>query len=354
MSGLFKTLFDIRSHSQNESLEDFFTELFAYSLRTQAELLHSFLKYFRITEVVFEDYQLETQFELDALDQHNTNSRPDIALINSNHIIFFENKINAKEGPFQLKRYAEHLDNFDIKNKSLVYITKHYDIKNEDEIFENCTSKIGFIQIRWHQIFHFLKSYNEIQIVKEILIFMKQIHLSMSNQFSPVDILTLSNFSNTRKMLNETMFGKVSKRFKEINNAISEESTIYTQLRNHDRFTYYVFHEDGLTVFLGYWMNSENEKEYPDLGLYIEIAPSSTNRQPIIDIFSEIVNNYDHWSEFRLNDPTKHVGITSFKSLQDFLSSENQIAEIQNYFLERLDDLEQMFADFPELPKRHE
>ncbi|MFP3340266.1 PD-(D/E)XK nuclease family protein, partial [Micrococcus sp. SIMBA_131] len=73
--------------------------------------------------------------------------------------IFFENKINSKEGFKQLKRYAEHVDQITDEEKTLVYLTKHYDLKNPEKIFTDCINDIEFIQIRWHKIYRFFKKY---------------------------------------------------------------------------------------------------------------------------------------------------------------------------------------------------
>ena len=75
--------------------------------------------------------------------------------------IFFENKVNSKEGYKQLKRYAEHLDKLETDKKCLVYITKNHESKTKSKIFEKCKTNIEFVHIRWYQIFNFLKKYNQ-------------------------------------------------------------------------------------------------------------------------------------------------------------------------------------------------
>ena len=75
----------------------------------------------------------------------------------------------------------------------------------------------------------------------------------MNNQFTPIDLLTLSNFSKVRKMLDESMYGQVSDRFKEINNGISKNSASLTQLRNYDRYIYWGDQDYRKHVCLLHW-----------------------------------------------------------------------------------------------------
>lgn len=353
MAGIFKKLFRLQLNANNNPIEDYLTEIFCHCLKENSEILKDFLQYFKIYNIENEELfgVFTTQYTLDSLEFHHSGSRPDMVLIYENSSIFIENKISSLEGYEQLKRYAEHLDRLETDKKCLVYITKNYEAKTELKIFQNCSTKIDFIQIRWYQIFHFLKKYNNNPIVFELLKFLKEIKLSMNNQFTPSDLIALSNFSNVQKLMNETMFGDVKKMFKNISGSVSQNSSVMTELRKHDRYIYTSDQNNKVWTGLGYWMNSNNEKEYPELGIVIEVAPRSEKRKEIITVFKDISTNIEQWESYSLNNDTAWAGVFIRKSLQSFLASQNQIIDIQEYFKSSLQDLKNIFDQHQVLKK---
>jgi len=353
MAGIFKKLFRLQLNAQNNPLEDYLTEIFCHCLKENPEILQAFLQYFKIYNLKNEEFfnVFTTQYSLDSLDFHHAGSRPDMVLIYEKSSIFFENKISSLEGNEQLERYAEHLDKLETEKKCLVYITKNHEVKSEIKIFANCYSNIELVQIRWYQIFNFLKYYNANPIVLELLKFLKEIKLSMNNQFTPSDLIALSNFSNVQKLMNETMSGDVKKLFNKISGSVSQTSSIMTQLRIHDRYIYTSNQNYKVWTGLGYWMNSHNEREYPDLGIVIEVAPKSEKRKEIISAFKAISTNFENWESYSLDNVSAWAGVFNRKSLQSFLASQTQIVDIQQYFKHSLKELENIFAQYPVLKK---
>jgi hypothetical protein len=351
--GIFKTLFDLKLKSANQPLEDYLTEILAYCFESNPSLLQDFFMHFAIEVSSTDEYSVSTQYTLIKLEDHETDSRPDIAVFTKHSTVFFENKIGSGEGWLQLKRYAEHLDRSISKHKVLIYLTRDFDKKNGKEILKNCKSKIKFIQLRWFQLYQFLDKHNESLITKELISFMKQINLSMNNQFTPVDLLTLSNFSNVRKMLEEVMIGQVSDLFEQINGRKSKHSASLTQLRNHDRYIYWAEHNDGLSVMLGFWMNSTNEKQYPEVKVVIEVAPNSKKRELVTKELDRISKKHADWEGYDLNSPSTWAGVAAEKSLQDFLSEEDHIEKIKGFFMEKLDELKVIFKENENLPIRN-
>jgi hypothetical protein len=111
MESLFSRLFKYRERENRSPEEDYMTELIAYIFQNHRSVLLSFLKECNINHgyIEMEGITVSTQYVLG-----NLESRPDIAikLINKNgkqSIIFIENKINAAEGPNQLRRYFTYL-----------------------------------------------------------------------------------------------------------------------------------------------------------------------------------------------------------------------------------------------------
>jgi hypothetical protein len=348
MSGLFKILFDLQIKSHNQPLEDYLTEIFTYCLSQDRDMLNAFLKELNIVDRDIDEYTLTTQYELKALANHSVDSRPDMALFSNDTTIFFENKIDAKEGDQQLQRYAEHLNHTSSGNKILVYITRDYDPKEREVIFERCKNYIKFIQLRWYEIFRFLKAYMDNPIVLELLKFMKQNKLAMNNQYSPIDILTMTNFSRVHKIMDETMFGETSLLFeKVIGKKRTQDSTRLTQLENHDRYVYYAAYKNKLHIFLGYWMNSDNEKEYPEVGVELDISPNAEINSTLKNIFKEISDKYETWKSHNLNDPKRWAIVFRKKSLQEFLSESDHVESIKSYLKDVLGDLDSLFTEHP-------
>ncbi|MEO2082278.1 MAG: PD-(D/E)XK nuclease family protein [Leeuwenhoekiella sp.] len=348
--GIFKKLLDLRIRAHNKPLEDYLTEIISYIFEHNAEILNNFLIHFKIIETPADWYKITTQHTLKKLDNHASDSRPDMAIFLETGIVFFEHKINASEGLDQLKRYAEHLDQLSDGRKTLVYLTKHYDFKETNKIFSDCKNVIDFIPIRWYQVYRFFENYKADPLSFELLLFMKQINLSMHNQFKPSDIITMTNFTNVLKMMDETMFGEVQQSFSRINNGMSRDFTCITELGKYDRYMYYKEHSHKLWCGLGYWMNSDNEKDYPELNIVIEIGPKSIKRKEVVDIFKSILKEYKDWTGYDLSDPSQHSGIAFSSSLQTFLSKENQIEEIKQFFRKGLEQLEAIFTSYKTLP----
>lgn len=350
MSSLFKILFNLQIKSSGEPLEDYLTEIFAFCLNQDVMILVDFLKKFNIAEIDIEKDSLTTQYELKALQNHNTDSRPDMVFISKNTTIFFENKVGAIEGDHQLQRYAEHLDKSPSANKILVFITRDYAPKDKKEITKNCTNEIKFIQLRWYSIFRFLQGYKENPIAFELLKFMKLNDLAMNNQYSPVDILTMMNFTKVTKTMDETILGEISEIFeKTVGKKRTQDSARLTQLFNHDRYVYYVGYDNKILIFLGYWMNSDSEKDYPEVGIQMEISPASEVNSAIREVFNEISNKYEFWEASVLNDPRKWAMVYRKKSLQGFLSDEDQVESIKKFYKEALGELGTILSNYPDL-----
>ncbi len=105
----------LKLHKGNVPSEDFFTEIFAYLLSDNHEILYGWLKYIHVLdENTYSNAHISTQQAFDPLDHHLTGSRPDISIElvdGSNHdIIFIESKVGSHAGYKQLSRYADILE----------------------------------------------------------------------------------------------------------------------------------------------------------------------------------------------------------------------------------------------------
>lgn len=353
MSSLFKSLFKLQLRNSIKPKEDFLTEIFAHCLKDNRDLLSNFLKAFGIHEGDFNNVKITTQYTLSALENHDSASRPDIAIFLDNRVIFIENKIDSREGYDQLKRYAEHLDQFSLP-KTLVYITRDYDPKNDEQILKDCQDNdLLFVQKRWFDIYVLLQKYTSQPIITQLLTFMKELGLSSSKQFSPTDIITLNNFSRVRKMMNETLDGEVAKKFEYLTKIKTSRIAAMSQLRYHDRYIHKADQHSEMWVGLGYFLNSFNGKQYPDLVFRIEVSPGSNMREEVITAFKNIVEKEgSKWIGYGLNDPTSWASVNLQKGLQSVLDGEDHIKNIKSYFLDCLEELRKIRSEYIQLPWR--
>jgi PD-(D/E)XK nuclease superfamily len=213
----------LKLHNGNIPLEDFFTELVAYLFSTNKEILCAWLKYLDLPGIDFDlPAYVWTQQTFPSLPHHSSDSRPDIIveLVDGNNrdIIFIESKIGSSEGCNQLQRYAEILDELpDFRHKILVYITRDFEPKETETIFQGIPDfKVHFKQARWHQFYQFLKVQENSMLVEEIIKFMQEHSMAHNNQFSSVDVIALANFTKSLKLIEQSMWGEVSQKFEQV------------------------------------------------------------------------------------------------------------------------------------------
>ncbi len=237
---LFQALFNLRFRGNNKPLEDFLTEVFAFVLQSNLELVNNFLSEFKVASSPSGSIKVKTQCTYTKLLHHQVNSRPDMVVVSDSQTIFFEHKVQSKAGNGQIERYLDHLDNLSHgERNTLVYITKDYeDVSSNNSLI----GKTQLIQLRWFQVYAFLKQYDQNTIVKDLLLFMNNNNLSMNYQFNPTDLLTLSNLQNSLRKMNETMFAEVSDKFISVNHLSSKRTISFSQVEYHNRYTYYADH----------------------------------------------------------------------------------------------------------------
>jgi hypothetical protein len=266
-------------------------------------------------------------------------------------IIFIESKIGSSEGCNQLQRYTEILDKLPgFRNKYIIYITRDFEPKERETIFQGIPeSKVYFKQSRWHQFYQFLKAHSDTMLVEEIIKFMQEHHMAHNNQFSSIDVIALANFTNSLKLMDETMWGDVSQKFNTILGSISQRSTAFTELRYHGRYIMRSNMPNKLWCGLGFMLNKSNPTDYPTVILMLEVDPSSEKQTEIIQVMKDILQESD-WQGYNLGDSRAWTGIYLEKSLQNFLSKQDHLVAIQEFFRESLDKLNEIKTRYPQLP----
>ncbi|MEH2065852.1 MAG: PD-(D/E)XK nuclease family protein [Nostoc sp.] len=357
---LFTNLLNL--HSGNKPREDFFTEIVAYFLSLNKDILIDWLKHHSIiSDDNYSNIKISTQQEHPALASHTEDSRLDIVVELSNclstDVIFIESKIGAKDGNNALKKYAEILSNLpNIRHRILIYITRDYDPK--EEIKKYClelSPKINFFQLRWYQFYSFLKEGASDILAQEILIFMRKNGMSHTNQFSSVDLLTMVNFNKTLKLMESTLSEEVQQEFKVAFGGVIRGAASRTQWKWDERYIIYTHFSPStwdLWCGLGYFnLNPSNLTDYPYLGIFLQVSQRFGQRPKIIESMQKIINDKPHlWTPSNLKVLPAWSGIFYRKSLQDFLSEENHVSAIKLFFQESIKELktvQEQYFDFP-------
>ena len=352
---LFSRLLNL--NTGNIPLEDFFTELVAYLFSTDKEILYAWLNHLNVLDISIDlDAYVSTQRKFEPLDSHRLGSRPDIVIeladTQRRSIIFIESKIGSQEGDEQLSRYAEILHGIPgFQHKFLLYITRDFDPKAQADVFKTIAQPtVQFRQLRWHQFYRFLKTQADTMLVQEIMIFMSEYRMAHNNQFSSIDVITLANFTKSLELMDETMWGEVSQRFKKVLGAIKQKSTALTQIQWHGRYLMTASMPSGRWwCGLGFILKTSHLTDYPTVRLVLEVDPNSHRRAEIIEAMKDICEQYG-WKGYSLDSSKDWAGIVREKSLQDFLSEEDHVVAIKRFFLQALDELEKIKDKYSSLP----
>jgi hypothetical protein len=360
---LFTKLQSLSSDRINR-LEDYHTEIVACVLQNSPELTRNWLAKLGLPvqgegcEVLVRTQENLGQRE----DPDDSGSRPDIVIcIESDRgtdLTYIESKIGSKQGKSQLLRYANDLaENKRVSKRSLVYITRDFEHAEDPKV-----EGVVFERRRWYEFYQFLKDSepNPTGINKELILFMEENNMSQSDQFSPIDILALSNFRKARKIMDQTMWEGVSAtldpaavKFKRVAGGVSSRNKASTQLGPNNRYIMYVGHGEGwqFDILLGYYLNEAEVTGYPEVGVQLDVSPKARARDAIASAMQDFAKRKgDEWKTWGLADKHKWGGIKKTKSLQEFLSKEHQIEEVARYFALLLDEVKEFRDRNPTLP----
>ena len=337
-------------------LEDFHTEIVAQVLRDSPRLTLSWLRALGVTQLSdTDDITVATQEDFEALEGHATGSRPDIAIRLSHgdsvELVLIESKVGAKEGPDQLKRYAEHLvSNTDVQRTGLVFITRDFET---DRAFPLDPTRFTFRQTRWFEFFIILKAHvNDDGLARQLVSFMEENRMSIRNQFSAIDCVALENFLAAKSLMDETLWGEVSNDFAEKLGEVSTQKKAIIQLRDESR---YIMQSsfgpgDDFVVMLGFWLPEEGPGDSVWVGLMLYSNPKSSIRNKVIATFRAFIQNRAGSWEHDLGDPKEWSSIYRGTSLPTFLGESDHLYAIKTYFLGLLSEVVEFREEHPDLP----
>ena len=195
----------IHLHSDEiRKLEDFHTEIVAGLLANNYELTLRWFRELRVSELgEAEKVTVTTQEKLERIEGlHDDGSRPDMVVRitkgERREVVFIESKVGSSEGDGQLSKYMDHLHAMQgVDRKSLVFITRDYEPK--DDLSDE---KVTFRQARWAEFYRFLSGdKSQSEMIRELLLFMKENNMSQDNRFTALDLLALTNWHAPQKLI---------------------------------------------------------------------------------------------------------------------------------------------------------
>ncbi len=354
---LFSNLLNL--HSASKPLEDFFTEIVAYFLSLNNDILLAWLKHHSIiSDENYSSIKISTQQKHKGLESHIEDSRLDIVVELSNglstDVIFIESKIDAKDGNNALKKYADILSNLpNVRHRILIYITRDYEPKEDIKTPAfNLEPKVSFYQLKWHQFYARLQQHATDILAQEILIFMRNNRMSHINQFSSVDLLTMVNFNKTLNLMESTLNDEVQDKFRLAFGGVIKGAPSTTQWKSYSRYIIYTkFSGFNLWCGLGYFnLNPDTLTEYPYLGIFLEVSTTFPERPKIIESMQKVINDKPNiWTPADLTILPGCSAIFYRKSLQEFLSEKDQLSAIKLFFQESIKELktvQEQYFDF--------
>ena len=341
---MFKRIYSLLRQRQIDILEDYLTEIIAEIFEDKDMLVKFFHEFANITLKDPSDIQVTTQRTFLKLEGHITDSRPDLVIQFSDEgksfIVFFENKLEAQEGDFQLKRYAEHLKKYNEQDFDtfLFYITRYYDPKEED----------GIIQLRWYKIYNWLNN-NRNPFIDKIIEYMEEIQLNDSRRFLPQDIYAIQQMRRMQRMMDECLDNSVDEAMTNLFGQAIGWSNRFNNLKNSNRYFKVINQEANWSAtWIGCGFKLTDD-EYPYVSIMFETNPNYSKREETIESMKWFLESHSDWKGHYLEDNTKWSSISCDKELLDFLKHDDHISAIQEYFIEKLNELSLIKEQYQDL-----
>lgn len=323
------SLYKKNKDSNKTPLEDFNTEILVGILQRDSKLLDSFVN--NILKIDGTGFSIESQVKY-TLD-NDINCIIDMVVSNEESICFIENKVHSSEGERQLERYSKvlnEINTFQEKNVFLRYCTKFYDPKNTDNI--------DFLQYRWSNVYKFLEEY-ESELIDEYLEFLRGEGMASAGDFNYEDLIVMNKINSTIAKMDECLDNVKDTLIKEFGKPYERDYERLKQIVKDEEYTMWtsdiVANEESY-ISLGFTFSDEINSStiipfvHVDLCVYKDNLKYKKIKEELIELEKVFNRNY--------SDNAK-VLLSYEKSLVDFISSENQINSITDWFRDRIIDV---------------
>jgi hypothetical protein len=348
---LFTNLLSL--HVDKVPEEDFFTELIAWYLNKNNDVLFLWLKDVFGVDEKYTGICVETQVTFDRLEQHETGSRPDIMISlyydDETDYVLIESKISSREGNLQLPRYAEHLAEslHDARKRYLLYITRDFDPKEAVLVTKETVDKVVFKQVRWHEFYGFLKKQESNLVLDEILEFMRSKNMAEINRITPATLAAFNSFPDVYNFLEKVLGEEVYKRFSEIFDPKLKPAIDACKWRgyalNHTTINW--------DYYLGFYL-PDSLNDYPTLFASFNInTKSAKNAIELANVLQKIETDTKNAKLSWKGSDLKKANYESFIELKCFfnelLQEEDHISAMKEIFMSYLEETSRLLKDYP-------
>lgn len=312
---VFGRAYGYRQREGKNNLENFTTEIFAFSLVNDEIFKFKFLQKIGVNDL---DISVETQ------NTYNL-GRPDIEIISKNHHIIIECKIESSGSKEQLERYKRILIQTNKPIQKLIYLTKYF--------VPELTSDIIFI--RWFEILELIDNTCDI-ITNQLKIFLIEKSIAMNKNFMPLDIVNLQNIHNTISKMDE-VFSLVEERFISVCGAISDYSARSTRMQKEGDGYYSSCKFKNFTVYIGFFWFAEGGSDEKTVYAGLCIEMSNLNN---VSIKEELKTILPDWGESDWEVFTYLTRYINVMSVMSHGSNNDQITEIAIFLKSAITELE--------------
>lgn len=329
-------------------MEDFCTEALAGILRSDPELLQSFVE--EVLQLPVENsYNLKTQksYYLDAKGK----SIIDMIFESGSTLCFLEMKVHASEGHLQLKRYSDILLDYSKKRRGTVYLrycTLYHDEK------DSLSGDVDFQQFRWAKIAKFLE--NQIsnnQLINEFYQFLKENQMAGNERFNYEDVIGFKTLNGVLEKVNG-VFHEIKKPLEEKFGNSAGGITNTSQILNHGRLSIYCLNVIGTTqseVLVGFNLKGSKAGEGPVIFVHLWVGNQNESYDKLKRILQEddkAIFDAFKTKSVSLIDKTG-TGLSFEKPLAEFIEVENQFSSITEWIIQCLNDIDDFKKKYPNI-----
>ncbi|EQB89736.1 hypothetical protein J2Z44_001310 [Clostridium punense] len=338
--GVFERIYKLVKNSPNNPREDYLTEIFGEVIKDKGILSEFIEKFLCIDNIDINSFKVDTQRTYEKLDHHETDSRPDLVIEfydsvgKGKYVVFVESKLGAKEGCKQLERYREHLLN--LTNNGIqahfIYLTALYDPKEDEKALSSLTG-INFFQYRWYEIYNWLKKFKDDRLNQCLIEYMEELGMDKERIFLPQDIYLIQNLDRIISMVEETMSDKVQEVLSKFGK-ISQANRL-NQLLSDGIYRKFVSIGNDLEVSVDLYLT---DKIYPMVSTSLWVSEKYENLDKVRNLMKSYV---DKNIDFNLDLETWEgwIGLCIDKSLLTFLSEEDHVKAIQDFYIKGLENI---------------
>jgi hypothetical protein len=319
IESVFSKIYSYRERENKDSKENYLIEIFSHCLLTDKKLCADFLELLDLELV--NDFSIKTQTIYDY-------GRPDleINLLESKTCILIECKIEHFERENQLEDYKKILLEKNVRNRHLVYLTKYYEHRDNDN------KQINFDLLKWSDIYNLIDNQNT-PITKELKNYIKDENMAESKNFNYNDITSLMSITGTIRKMDEVL-DSIKDYYEKTIGTLSKDSARSTRMKDS---WYVTFHSVGkpnfkFSIDLGFiwWWDDV----YLGVRIWLPRAAKYKDTEYYKQIFSKHLKDW----EFEEQDNAYTFG--NYKLLTQFIIDEDeQIPEMRNFLKICIDKL---------------